>query len=141
MVEAGLSRKEAHSRFVLCTNMGAIGAPTGAHGNPNHAPLHATHVPWVNDTLADGTSLLQAIKQFKPHVLLGLSTASGLFTKEVVQTMAAQLPGQRPIIMPMSNPTSRAECTPQEAYEWTDGCVLFLFCLSIVLDHSLTAYH
>jgi malate dehydrogenase (oxaloacetate-decarboxylating)(NADP+) len=54
------------------------------------------------------------MKTFKPTVLLGMTAHSGVFTEELVRTMSAQC--ERPIIMPMSNPTSNAECTAEEAY-------------------------
>jgi malate dehydrogenase (oxaloacetate-decarboxylating)(NADP+) len=107
MMEAGMSRKDALAQFVLMTNLGVIGAPDGKCGNPNHKTLNSMHVPWINPTISDGTALLDAIREFKPSVLLGLSTAPGIFTEEVIRTMAEI--NTRPIIMPMSNPTSRAE--------------------------------
>ena len=67
----------------------------------------------------DGTKLEGAIRQFKPSVLLGLTTAKGLFSKEVLNAMADI--NDQPIIMPMSNPTALAECTAEEAYIHTDG--------------------
>lgn len=73
----------------------------------------------MNNAVDDGSSLLDVMKEFKPHVLLGLSTAPGIFNEELIKTMASQV--ERPVILPMSNPTSRAECTPEQAYTWTDG--------------------
>jgi malate dehydrogenase (oxaloacetate-decarboxylating)(NADP+) len=107
MMEAGMSRKDALAQFVLMTNLGVIGAPDNKLGNPNHKALNPMHVPWINPTISDGTALLDAIREFKPSVLLGLSTAAGIFDEQVIRTMAEI--NMRPIIMPMSNPTSRAE--------------------------------
>jgi len=64
-------------------------------------------------------SLLETICNVKPTVLLGTSGTPGTFSKEVVQLMAQV--NERPIIFPLSNPTSKSECTAQEAVEWSDG--------------------
>eukprot|EP00617_Octactis_speculum_P026981 CAMPEP_0185748876 /NCGR_PEP_ID=MMETSP1174-20130828/7596_1 /TAXON_ID=35687 /ORGANISM="Dictyocha speculum, Strain CCMP1381" /LENGTH=615 /DNA_ID=CAMNT_0028424755 /DNA_START=6 /DNA_END=1853 /DNA_ORIENTATION=+ len=120
MVEAGLSHSEAMSRFVIITSQGALGKADGAHGDPNHSRgLGAERLPWVNEGVSDGADMLDAVKEHGANCLLGLSTVPGIFTKDVVQACAAN--HERPIIMPMSNPTNKSECTPAQAYEWTDG--------------------
>ena len=55
-------------------------------------------------------------------VLLGLSTAQGAFTEDIVRTMAAKV--DRPIVFPLSNPTSNAEARPADVDEWTEGRAL-----------------
>ena len=57
-----------------------------------------------------------------PTALIGLSTASGAFTEQVVRRVAAH--AKRPIIMPLSNPTSRSEARPQDLADWTEGRAL-----------------
>jgi malate dehydrogenase (oxaloacetate-decarboxylating)(NADP+) len=64
-------------------------------------------------------SIAKTVKEFKPNILLGLSSVPGIFDEETIRAMADH--NTVPIIMPMSNPTSKSECTPQQAYEWTDG--------------------
>ncbi|VFS12812.1 malate dehydrogenase [Citrobacter koseri] len=64
-------------------------------------------------------SLLEVIHNAKPGVMLGVSGQAGLFTEEVVRTMYRHC--DRPIIMPLSNPTSRMEARPQDLIRWTDG--------------------
>jgi len=68
-------------------------------------------------------SFLDAVKALKPTAILGLSGQPSTFTKEVVQTMAEI--NERPIIFALSNPTSQAECTAEQAYTWSDGRAIF----------------
>ena len=58
----------------------------------------------------------------KPDILIGVSGQTGLFTEEIIREMHKHCP--RPIIMPLSNPTSRVEATPQDIISWTDGMAL-----------------
>merc|ERR1712178_393193 len=67
--------------------------------------------------------LLSAVKAYKPTVLIGVSTMGGAFTVEVIKEMASY--SDRPIIFPLSNPTSKAECTFTTAFNATDGKVIF----------------
>jgi malate dehydrogenase (oxaloacetate-decarboxylating)(NADP+) len=71
----------------------------------------------------DGMSLLDVIKKHSPTILLGVTTVGGLFTEELIKEMASRC--ERPIIFPLSNPTNKAECTAEQAYEWTDGKCVF----------------
>jgi malate dehydrogenase (oxaloacetate-decarboxylating) len=66
--------------------------------------------------------LADVIDAVQPTALIGLSTASGAFTEQVVRRIAAH--AERPIIMPLSNPTSRSEARPQDLADWTEGRAL-----------------
>lgn len=63
--------------------------------------------------------LLGVVKNVKPTLLIGCSTASGAFTEDIIRTMALHV--ERPIIMPLSNPISKAEANPKDLLHWTHG--------------------
>ncbi len=66
--------------------------------------------------------LLAVVEALKPTVLIGVSGAAGAFTRAVVEAMAAAV--ERPLILPLSNPTSQAEARPEDLVAWTDGRAL-----------------
>jgi len=78
--------------------------------------------PYVQERPAIGT-FVEAIKALKPTGIIGVSGVPKLFTREVIETMAAL--NERPIIFPYSNPTSRSEATAEEVYRWSDGRAIF----------------
>ncbi|MCC7052034.1 MAG: NAD-dependent malic enzyme [Gemmatimonadaceae bacterium] len=69
------------------------------------------------------STLLEAVDSLKPHALIGVSGTPGMFTARVLAGMARS--HERPVIMALSNPTSKAECTAREAYSGTEGRALF----------------
>ena len=69
-----------------------------------------------------GRELIDVVKQAKPSVLIGVSGQPGLFTEDVIKTMHASC--DQPVVMPLSNPTSRVEATPEDILKWTDGKAL-----------------
>jgi len=68
-------------------------------------------------------SLLEVVEKLKPGALIGVSGSPGAFDQPVVQAMARI--NKRPIIFALSNPTSKAECTAEQAYTWTEGRAIF----------------
>lgn len=67
----------------------------------------------------NGSSLLKVIKKIQPDILIGTSTQPGAFTQEIVESMSKNV--ERPIILPLSNPTELHECTPKDALKWSKG--------------------
>ncbi|GJY22720.1 NADP-dependent malic enzyme-like protein [Tanacetum coccineum] len=78
--------------------------------------------PWAHER-EPINNLLDAIKEIKPSVLIGTSGVGRQFTQEVVETMSSI--NEKPLIMALSNPTSQAECTAEEAYTWSKGRAIF----------------
>lgn len=66
---------------------------------------------------------VEAIREIKPHILIGATGAPGTFTKEVIEAMTSV--NKKPAIFALSNPTSRAECTAEQAYAWSRGRAFF----------------
>lgn len=69
------------------------------------------------------SSFVEAIKALRPTCIIGVSTVPKLFNQEVIEAMSEI--NERPIIFPYSNPTSRSECTAEEAYKWSEGRAIF----------------
>jgi malate dehydrogenase (oxaloacetate-decarboxylating)(NADP+) len=84
--------------------------------------LAAFQKPFAQDR-APVSTFVDAVEALRPTGIIGVSTVPKLFTHEVIQAMARI--NERPIIFPYSNPTSRSECTAEEAYRWSDGRAVF----------------
>ncbi|SKA41084.1 malate dehydrogenase (oxaloacetate-decarboxylating)(NADP+) [Enhydrobacter aerosaccus] len=69
------------------------------------------------------STFVEAVKALRPTGIIGVSTVPKLFNQAVIEAMAEI--NDRPIIFPYSNPTSRSECTAEEAYRWSDGRAIF----------------
>jgi malate dehydrogenase (oxaloacetate-decarboxylating)(NADP+) len=78
--------------------------------------------PFAQDR-APVSTFVEAVKAVRPTGIIGVSTVPKLFTREVIEAMAEI--NERPIIFPYSNPTSRSECTAEEAYRWSGGRAVF----------------
>jgi malate dehydrogenase (oxaloacetate-decarboxylating)(NADP+) len=84
--------------------------------------LAAFQKPFAEDR-APVSTFVEAVEALRPTGIIGVSTVPKLFTREVIAAMAEI--NERPIIFPYSNPTSRSECTAEEAYRWSDGRAIF----------------
>jgi len=122
MVRDGASPRQAKSQVWLIDKQGLLTSDmTGLRDFQRPYAREPKEVAgWAPGS--KGISLLDAIGHVKPTILLGTSTVHGAFTKEVVETMSAAV--ERPILFPISNPTSRIEAMPADIIAWSQGKAL-----------------
>jgi malate dehydrogenase (oxaloacetate-decarboxylating) len=123
MIREGLSEQEATGRFWTLDRRGLITDNDTAlldFQQPYARPA-AEIATWPRHD-ADQVTLADVVTNANPSMLIGTSTQSGAFTEEIVRHLAATV--DRPIIMPLSNPTSKAEAVPADLIQWTDGRAL-----------------
>ncbi|MGO1246352.1 MAG: NAD-dependent malic enzyme [Oceanisphaera sp.] len=122
MKAEGLSDEKARRRVFMVDRFGLItdNMPNLVDFQRPLAQSPADLAEW--QTSGDNISLLEVMQNGKPDILIGVSGQPGLFTKEVIQTMHSHC--ERPIVFPLSNPTSRVEATPEDILNWTDGQAL-----------------
>jgi malate dehydrogenase (oxaloacetate-decarboxylating) len=120
MVDAGLDRQDAARRFYLIDKDGLL-----VEGMADIAPFQkpflqprAALAGW-NTGNPNRISLLDVIYNAKPTGLIGVSAQTGAFTESVVRAMAKH--NKRPIVFPLSNPSSCAEATPADIERWSEG--------------------
>ena len=120
LVDEGLSEAEARRRVWMVDRSGLVhqGRRDLEAFKASFARAAAELDGWkVSDRGRIG--LLETIENGKPTILVGTSATSGFFDEPCVRAMARH--NERPVILPLSNPTSKAECTPQDALRWSDG--------------------
>lgn len=114
MVEEGLDEAAARARCWMVDSRGLVVADRGElaeHKQP-YAHAHA-QIP----------DFIGAVRALRPTAIIGVGAAPGAFDEDVVREMSRL--NQRPIVFALSNPTSMAECTAQQAYAWSDGRALY----------------
>ncbi|WP_144210753.1 NAD-dependent malic enzyme [Shewanella donghaensis] len=122
MVAEGISDEQARSQVFMVDRWGLL-----LDNMPNLLDFqHKLSQKTVNvekwDGVSDHISLLNVVNNAKPTVLIGVSGAPGLFTEEIIRAMHSHC--ERPIVFPLSNPTSRVEATPKDVLHWTNGQAL-----------------
>ncbi|KHS67986.1 MULTISPECIES: NAD-dependent malic enzyme [Pectobacterium] len=122
MKSEGLSEEEARSRVFMVDRFGLL-----TDKLPNLLDFQSKLVQkselladW--DCNSDAISLLEVVRNAKPTILIGVSGQPGLFTEEIIREMHKHC--ARPIVMPLSNPTSRVEARPEDIIRWTEGAAL-----------------
>ena len=118
LVEEGLSEQEAADRFWFVDIDGLL-----VRSRTDLTPEQRVYARDDEEVRQwSARDLAGVVGEVKPTVLIGLSTAHGAFTEEIVRTMADSC--DRPVILPLSNPTSNAEADPADLARWTDGRAL-----------------
>jgi malate dehydrogenase (oxaloacetate-decarboxylating)(NADP+) len=114
MVQEGLSLREAQARISMFDVNGLL--------EPSRKDLFDFQKPYSHPH-APTRDFVAAIESIKPTAIIGVSTVGKTFTRQVVEAMSGL--NDRPIIFALSNPTEHAECTPEEAYRWSQGKALY----------------
>jgi malate dehydrogenase (oxaloacetate-decarboxylating)(NADP+) len=114
MVDAGLPLEEARGRIWLFDSKALVTADR-TDLNPHKRRYAHAHAPCG--------SFLEAVRDLRPTGIIGVSGKPGKFDAEIIRTMAAL--NQRPIIFSLSNPTSKTECTAEDAYRHSEGRAIF----------------
>jgi malate dehydrogenase (oxaloacetate-decarboxylating)(NADP+) len=114
MSDAGMTPTAARQACWFVDTQGLLTAARAAIP-PHKQPFAHEHAPLA--------TLQEAIEALRPTVLIGSSGQPGLFTETVVRAMARH--NARPVIFALSNPTSKAECTAEQAYAWSEGRAVF----------------
>ena len=114
LVAQGMSLKDAQARVYMFDVNGLL-VPTRTDLVDVQKPYAHPHAP-THDFVA-------AIKDIRPTTIIGVSTIGGAFNQQVVEAMS-QI-NERPVILALSNPTEKAECTPEQAYSWSKGKAIY----------------
>jgi malate dehydrogenase (oxaloacetate-decarboxylating) len=125
MVLEGLAPEEATRRFWCLDRHGLLTddrADSLLDFQRPYARPAAEVAGWARTRPGRGPSLADVVGEVHPTMLIGTSTQAGAFTEAIVRQLAAHV--DRPVIMPLSNPTSKAEAVPADLIAWTDGRVL-----------------
>jgi malate dehydrogenase (oxaloacetate-decarboxylating) len=122
MQEAGLSDEDARRRFWFVDKDGLL--HSGRTDLTAEQRVYAQPLERVSAWASGGNriALADVVRKAEPTILIGLSTAYGAFTEAIVREMARKV--ERPIIFPLSNPTSKSEATAEDLIRWTDGRAL-----------------
>jgi len=122
MQDTGISAAEARHRVYAVDRYGLV-TENGKDVRPDQLPFARTEDEVRSWRQANGDiALIDVVRHAKPSVLIGVSGQAGAFTEAAVREMARHV--DRPVIFPLSNPTSRSEATPQDLLDWTEGRAL-----------------
>ena len=122
MVRDGLSPDEARSRIWLIDRAGLV--TDDMEDLPDYQQAYARPASEVADWAREhgAIGLLETVRRVHPTILIGTSTDHGAFTREVIEEMSSGV--ERPIVLPLSNPTERIEAMPADVVAWSGGKAL-----------------
>ncbi|XP_046848824.1 NADP-dependent malic enzyme-like isoform X2 [Xenia sp. Carnegie-2017] len=116
MKEEGLDENEARGKISLIDSKGLVVKDRTVGGLTETKLKYAHETGYIDN-------LLDAVNAIKPSVLIGVAAVPGSFNEDVCRTMASL--NDRPVIFALSNPTSKSECSAEQAYTWTKGKCVF----------------
>lgn len=120
MLESGMSLEEARKRIWTVDSRGLV--TKDRTGLEDFKAAYARETEEVAEYVCEDQSCItleEAVINAKPTILIGTSGTPGMFTESVVRAMASA--NERPMVFPLSNPTSKSECTAEQAIQWSDG--------------------
>lgn len=120
----GLTEQEAKNKFYLVDTKGLVTKDRG-----DRLAEHKKFFARLDNNGAQFKTLEEVIEHVKPTALVGLAATHGIFTEPIVRALKRSVDesgaGRRPILFPLSNPLTKAECTFEQAMEWTEGEAIF----------------
>lgn len=122
MIKHGLTEAQALSRIYLFTHDGLL--TQGMEQLLDFQQKFAKDPDEVSNWATNGAAitLLDLVREAKPTILIGVSGQAGLMTEDIIKTMYANC--KKPLVLPLSNPTSHVEAIPEDIIQWTDGNAL-----------------
>jgi len=114
LVKQGITLDEAQSRVYMFDINGLL--------ENTRKDLLDFQMPYAHEH-APTQDFVAAIESIKPTTIIGVSTIGGAFTQQVIESMSRI--NKRPVILALSNPTEHAECTPEQAYTWSNGQAIY----------------
>jgi malate dehydrogenase (oxaloacetate-decarboxylating)(NADP+) len=113
--EHNMTLEEARKLVWMCDSRGLV-------TSTREGVLDAHKIPYAHDE-KPAPELLEVVARVKPTIMIGASGQAHTFSEDVVREMYRHC--KQPVIFALSNPTSKAECTAEEAYAWTDGKAIY----------------
>ena len=110
----GITREQAFKNIHMFDAKGLV--------HKDRKDLFEFNKPYMHENVPGVKTPLDGVKAFKATTIIGVSGCPGLITKDIVEAMCENT--EFPCVFPLSNPTSKAECTPHQAYTWSKGKAL-----------------